>query len=119
MRLFADIIGRMLPRMQRLAIESTAGLLSLALAVTLSIPLFFLYLKAPEAWLNDGIVIGNPSLSILQLVHASGRMHAFIQGGESFIFHDSSSMLVRADGSRQNGLRTPLTTFSRPCLLQL
>ena len=57
-RLFADITGRMLPRMQRLAIESTFGLMALALAVTASIPLFFLYLKAPEAWLNDGIVIG-------------------------------------------------------------
>ncbi|KAK9842795.1 hypothetical protein WJX74_002523 [Apatococcus lobatus] len=57
-RLFADITGRMLPRIQRLAIESTIGLLTLALAVTCSIPLFFLYLKAPEAWLNDGIVIG-------------------------------------------------------------
>ncbi len=58
LRLFADITGRMLPRMQRLAIESTTGLLLLSLAVTSSIPLFFLYLKAPEAWLNDGVVIG-------------------------------------------------------------
>ena len=57
-RLFADITGRMLPRLQRLATENTVVLLLLSLAVTASIPPFFLYLKAPEGWLNDSLVIG-------------------------------------------------------------
>ena len=93
-RLFADITGRMLPRMQRLAIESTFGLLSLALAVTLSIPLFFLYLKAPEAWLNDVVIIGNPNPC--QHVHIHMRTHARKQASRPVQVLSSCSVVIHA-----------------------
>ena len=58
MRLFADVAGRMLPRVKALSLRSSGPLLALALGVTAMVPLFFVYLKAPDSWLNDHAIIG-------------------------------------------------------------
>ena len=57
-RLFADVAGRMLPRIKSLALRSSAPLLGLALGVTAAMPLFFVYLKAPARYHNDYGIVG-------------------------------------------------------------
>eukprot|EP00884_Botryococcus_braunii_P018331 jgi/Botrbrau1/5181/Bobra.0172s0051.1 len=57
-RLFCDVGGRMLPRYKPLATRSPYILLCLGSIMAASIPLFFLYLKAPEEYRSDiGIIV--------------------------------------------------------------
>lgn len=57
-RLFADLTGRTLPRIQRLAITSQRLLFAVACLALATVPLFFVYMKAPRRYLNDYLVIG-------------------------------------------------------------
>ncbi|KAK9906401.1 hypothetical protein WJX75_001248 [Coccomyxa subellipsoidea] len=56
-RLAADVCGRTLPRVKRLAIKSCYVLFSFGLIMTVSIPGYLYYIKQ-TAWHNDWFVIG-------------------------------------------------------------
>ena len=55
-RLFADVGGRMAPRMRSCALRSPGMLLALACLATAAIPLFFVYLKL--RWHSDLLMVG-------------------------------------------------------------
>ncbi|KAK9817758.1 hypothetical protein WJX72_001709 [[Myrmecia] bisecta] len=57
-RLFADVAGRTLPRIKRLAIRSPYLLLALGLTKACVCPVFFLYLKSGDSWHNDYLAVG-------------------------------------------------------------
>ena len=62
-RLAADVCGRTLPRVKRLAVKSRYVLFSFGLIMTVSIPGYLYYIKQ-TAWHNDWFVIGGFGLTI-------------------------------------------------------
>lgn len=56
-RLAADVCGRTLPRLKRLAVRSRYVLFSFGLFMTLSVPGYLYYIKQ-TAWHNDWLIIG-------------------------------------------------------------
>eukprot|EP00887_Chlorella_sp_A99_P002817 scaffold6.g2817.t1 len=56
-RIFADILGRFLPRLRPLAAEAPATVLAAALAKLACVPAFFLYLKSGRRWHSDAAAV--------------------------------------------------------------
>ena len=70
-RLGADLVGRMIPRIKGAALTSQGGLLALGALSVASTPLFFAYLKTPPRFHNDWLAIC-ARLSIAYLTHLPG-----------------------------------------------
>lgn len=58
-RLFADLTGRLLPRVKRLALGSQEAVLALGLLMLALTPLFYLYIALAPPWLiSDALACG-------------------------------------------------------------
>jgi hypothetical protein len=58
-RLFADLTGRLLPRVKRLALGSQGAVLALGLLMLALTPLFYLYIALAPPWLvSDTLACG-------------------------------------------------------------
>jgi hypothetical protein len=62
-RLFADLTGRLLPRVKRLALGSQGAVLALGLLMLALTPLFYLYIALAPPWLiSDTLACGRARL---------------------------------------------------------
>ena len=61
LRLLADVCGRTVPRVKRLAVTSARPLFGLGCFMTASIPVYLYYIRA-SPWHNDWAIIGAPPL---------------------------------------------------------
>lgn len=58
-RLFADLAGRLLPRLKRLALRSQGSVLALGMLMLALTPLFYLYIALAPPWLvSDALACG-------------------------------------------------------------
>ena len=57
-RLFADVTGRVAPRVRVLAPQSPLLLAALGVGMVATLPGYFLYIRAGPAWHSDAIAVG-------------------------------------------------------------
>lgn len=57
-RLFADVTGRVAPRLRYLAPRSPALLCALGVGMVATLPGYFAYIRAGPGWHNDAVTVG-------------------------------------------------------------